>query len=50
LTDIGPRSTVTGLDEHELAILRQVGRHWCAIPIDELEQGVQVDAAVRGEP
>ena len=28
LTDIGPGSTVTGLDEHELAVLRQVGGHW----------------------
>ena len=28
LTDIGPGSTVTGLDEQELAVLRQVGGHW----------------------
>jgi amino acid transporter len=28
LTDIGPGSTVAGLDEHELAVLRQVGGHW----------------------
>jgi hypothetical protein len=28
LTDIGPGSTVTGLDEHELAVLRRVGGHW----------------------
>jgi amino acid transporter len=28
LTDIGPGSTVTGLDENELAALRRVGRHW----------------------
>jgi hypothetical protein len=28
LTDIGPGSIVTGLDEHELAVLRQVGGHW----------------------
>jgi hypothetical protein len=27
LTDIGPGSTVTGLDEQELAVLRQVGGH-----------------------
>jgi hypothetical protein len=28
LTDIGLGSTVTGLDEHELAVLRGVGGHW----------------------
>ena len=28
LTDIGPGSTVTGLDEQEVAVLRQVGGHW----------------------
>jgi amino acid transporter len=28
LTDIGPGSTVAGLDEDELAVLRQVGGHW----------------------
>jgi hypothetical protein len=28
LTDISPGSTVTGLDEEELTVLRQVGRHW----------------------
>lgn len=27
-TDIGPGSTVTGLDDQELAVLRQVGGHW----------------------
>jgi amino acid transporter len=27
-SDIGPGSTVTGLDEEELAVLRQVGGHW----------------------
>lgn len=26
--DIGPGSTVTGLDDQELAVLRQVGSHW----------------------
>jgi amino acid transporter len=28
LTDIGPGSTVAGLDQEELAVLRQVGDHW----------------------
>jgi amino acid transporter len=28
LTDIGPGSTVAGLDEQELVVLRQVGDHW----------------------
>jgi hypothetical protein len=28
LTDIGPASTIAGLDEEELAVLRQVGGHW----------------------
>jgi amino acid transporter len=28
LTDIGPGSTVTGLDDEELVVLRQVGGHW----------------------
>ena len=28
LTDVGPGSTVAGLDEQELAVLRQVGDHW----------------------
>jgi amino acid transporter len=28
LTDIGPGSTVAGLDEQELVVLRQVGEHW----------------------
>ena len=28
LTDIGLGSAVTGLDEQELAVLRQVGGHW----------------------
>jgi hypothetical protein len=27
-TDIGPGSTVAGLDRDELAVLRQVGDHW----------------------
>jgi amino acid transporter len=27
-TDIGPGSTVAGLDEQELVVLRQVGEHW----------------------
>jgi amino acid transporter len=28
LTDIGPGSTVSGLDEHEVAVLHEVGGHW----------------------
>ena len=28
LTDIGPGSTVSGLDEYEVAVLRAVGGHW----------------------
>jgi amino acid transporter len=28
MTDIGPASTVAGLDEDELGVLRQVGEHW----------------------
>ena len=28
MTDIGPGSTVAGLDEEELAVLRRVGGHW----------------------
>jgi amino acid transporter len=28
LTDIGPASTIAGLDQEELAVLRQVGGHW----------------------
>jgi hypothetical protein len=28
VTDVGPASTVRGLDEEELAVLRQVGDHW----------------------
>ena len=28
MTDIGPGSTVAGLDEQELAVLRRVGGHW----------------------
>jgi len=28
LSDVGPSSTVVGLDEQELAALRQVGGHW----------------------
>src|SRR5205814_935361 len=28
LSDVGPSSTVLGLDEQELAVLRQVGGHW----------------------
>ncbi len=28
LTDIGPASTIAGLDDDELAVLRQVGGHW----------------------
>src|SRR5436190_17863378 len=27
-TDVGPASTVVGLNEEELAVLRQVGDHW----------------------
>lgn len=27
-TDIGPGSTVAGLDEEELIVLRQMGDHW----------------------
>ena len=27
-TDIGPASTIAGLDEQELAVLRQAGGHW----------------------
>ena len=28
MTDVGPESTVAGLGEDELAVLRQVGEHW----------------------
>jgi hypothetical protein len=28
LTDVGPGSAVAGIDEQELAVLRQVGGHW----------------------
>src|SRR5437764_12149587 len=28
MTDVGPESTVAGLGEEELAILRHVGEHW----------------------
>jgi amino acid transporter len=28
VTDVGPASTVRGLDDEELAVLRQVGDHW----------------------
>ena len=28
MTDVGPESTVAGLDEEELAVLRHVGKHW----------------------
>ena len=28
MTDVGPGSTVAGLDEEELAVLRRVGGHW----------------------
>ena len=28
MTDVGPESTVAGLGEEELAVLRQVGEHW----------------------
>jgi hypothetical protein len=28
MTDVGPESTVAGLGEDELAVLRQVGDHW----------------------
>ncbi|MGH2967243.1 MAG: hypothetical protein ACRDMH_17935, partial [Solirubrobacterales bacterium] len=28
MTDIGPGSTVAGLNEDELAVLRRVGGHW----------------------
>ena len=28
LSDVGPSSTVVGLDEQELAVLREVGGHW----------------------
>ena len=28
ITDVGPESTVAGLDEEELGVLRHVGKHW----------------------
>lgn len=30
--DVGPSSTVVGLDTHELDVLRQVGAHWERVP------------------
>lgn len=28
MTEVGPESTVAGLDDAELVVLRQVGEHW----------------------
>ena len=38
-TDVGPASTVAGMNEQELAVLRQVGDHWGTPPTKAADPG-----------
>jgi hypothetical protein len=49
LTDIGPGSTVTCLDEQELAVLRQVGGHW-GMAHERMRKPVRVGDPFVGRP
>ncbi len=52
MTDVGPESTVAGLGEEELVVLRQVGEHWGRVLVGRRAslRGLPVDPALHRFP
>ncbi|MGN6870010.1 MAG: tyrosine-type recombinase/integrase [Solirubrobacteraceae bacterium] len=52
MTDVGPESTVAGLDEEELLVLRHVGEHWGRVLAGRRAslRGLPVDPALHRFP